>query len=114
MNTTRYAVACKRCKTHATIEAANGQIGATVIDALRSRFPAFELGKSGAAQLTMYGTWYMRNALDAKCCGRDLAVEKIAGRVSVDHKCDARCVQSKGHTCECSCGGKNHGAGYAA
>ena len=27
------------------------------------------------------------------------------------HKCDARCLNAKGHQCECSCGGKNHGAG---
>ena len=25
------------------------------------------------------------------------------------HKCDARCMGAKGHNCECSCGGKNHG-----
>ena len=25
------------------------------------------------------------------------------------HKCDARCQHAKGRTCECSCGGKNHG-----
>lgn len=25
------------------------------------------------------------------------------------HKCDARCQNAKGHTCECSCGGANHG-----
>ena len=27
------------------------------------------------------------------------------------HKCDARCTNAKGFLCECSCGGKNHGAG---
>lgn len=27
------------------------------------------------------------------------------------HKCDARCRHAKGHNCECSCGGKYHGAG---
>lgn len=27
------------------------------------------------------------------------------------HKCDGRCLHAKGRTCECSCGGKNHGAG---
>ena len=27
------------------------------------------------------------------------------------HKCDARCMNAKGHSCECSCHGKNHGAG---
>lgn len=28
-----------------------------------------------------------------------------------NHKCDARCRNAKGHNCECSCGGKFHGAG---
>jgi len=27
------------------------------------------------------------------------------------HKCDARCVNAKGHSCECSCGGQFHGSG---
>jgi hypothetical protein len=27
------------------------------------------------------------------------------------HKCDGRCLHAKGRTCECSCGGANHGAG---
>lgn len=27
------------------------------------------------------------------------------------HKCDARCQHAKGHSCECSCGGANHGKG---
>jgi hypothetical protein len=27
------------------------------------------------------------------------------------HKCDGRCTHAKGHDCECSCGGKNHGRG---
>ena len=26
------------------------------------------------------------------------------------HKCDARCMGATWHDCECSCGGKNHGA----
>ena len=30
------------------------------------------------------------------------------GRPSL-HKCDARCQNSTGHVCECSCGGKYHG-----
>ena len=27
------------------------------------------------------------------------------------HKCDARCMNARGHDCECSCGGANHGIG---
>ena len=30
------------------------------------------------------------------------------------HKCDGRCLHAKGRTCECSCGGRNHGAGNQA
>lgn len=27
------------------------------------------------------------------------------------HHCGSRCLNAKGHDCECSCHGKNHGAG---
>lgn len=27
------------------------------------------------------------------------------------HICDSRCMNARGRSCECSCGGKNHGAG---
>lgn len=32
------------------------------------------------------------------------------------HECDARCMNASGRTmtCECSCGGKNHGRSFAA
>jgi hypothetical protein len=30
------------------------------------------------------------------------------------HVCDARCMNARGRSCECSCGGKNHGAGSFA
>jgi hypothetical protein len=26
-----------------------------------------------------------------------------------EQPCDARCTNARGHNCECSCGGKNHG-----
>lgn len=32
-------------------------------------------------------------------------------QVSEPHQCDARCMHAIGANCECSCGGKNHGAG---
>ncbi len=28
-----------------------------------------------------------------------------------NHKCDARCLNATGFLCECSCGGRSHGAG---
>lgn len=35
------------------------------------------------------------------------------GDVSSRCKCDARCTHASGPSCDCSCGGKNHGAGAA-
>lgn len=42
-------------------------------------------------------------------CGRTMTARLLRGHVSPDHKCGARCLASKGHVCECSCGGANHG-----
>jgi len=30
-----------------------------------------------------------------------------------DKKCDRKCTHAVGHTCDCSCGGANHGAAWA-
>jgi hypothetical protein len=44
---------------------------------------------------------------------RVFALRRIDGTYSKDHKCDARCLNAKGWKCTCSCGGANHGRGYA-
>jgi hypothetical protein len=50
-----------------------------------------------------------------KCdCGNPslLHGKRIDGR-QVDHcPCDKRCTHATGHSCECSCGGANHGSAY--
>jgi len=45
--------------------------------------------------------------------GRRVTVERKIERKRnpSQHKCDARCMNATGFLCECSCGGKNHGAG---
>lgn len=47
-----------------------------------------------------------------ECCGRQVARTPVKG-VRNDTPCDDRCTEAKGHKCECSCGGKNHGAEHA-
>lgn len=37
--------------------------------------------------------------------------QQIEGRYAADIKCDGRCMSATGHSCDCSCGGVNHGAG---
>jgi hypothetical protein len=47
--------------------------------------------------------------------GRKLPVERAIQykRFASLHDCDARCMGGKPNgTCECSCGGKNHGRGF--
>jgi hypothetical protein len=56
------------------------------------------------------------NGFFARCTNRHkfFAVKAIKGTYSPDHKCDARCLNAKGWTCTCSCGGANHGRGHVA
>lgn len=45
-------------------------------------------------------------------CGSALCGTRIDGRVVDTCPCDRRCTHAKGHSCECSCGGANHGSAY--
>lgn len=52
---------------------------------------------------------------DAVCsgCGRFMDWNFLDA-VTVDTvRCDARCTNARGHKCDCSCGGENHGAGWS-
>lgn len=40
-----------------------------------------------------------------------LTANEIKGTVT-DCPCDGRCTSARGHSCECSCGGANHGSDY--
>jgi hypothetical protein len=57
---------------------------------------------------------FVRASQDLECprCGaHHWNAKRVEGFVT-DTKCDARCQGAKGHMCECSCGGKNHGQGF--
>lgn len=53
------------------------------------------------------------HALACRWCGDMRRATPVKGKVSPAHVCNAKCLASHGFTCECSCGGKNHGASYA-
>jgi hypothetical protein len=40
-------------------------------------------------------------------------LKRIDGVVNEKTKCDPRCTGATGHTCECQCGGENHGADHS-
>lgn len=53
-------------------------------------------------------------SLSVAClCGGRARFAPLHGRVS-EQKCGARCMASTGPSCECACGGKNHGRSHCA
>lgn len=56
---------------------------------------------------------FIEAAYDARCpsCNAKAWHGQMVQGVTSQHACDARCTEAKGFRCECSCGGKNHGAG---
>lgn len=47
-----------------------------------------------------------------KCGHKAPKYAVVKGRYNPDHRCDPRCENAVGPSCDCSCGGKNHGRGY--
>lgn len=52
-------------------------------------------------------------AFHAVCkCGAWVTVRKVDGKFT-EHACNGKCMASTGPSCECACGGKNHGRSHA-
>ena len=52
---------------------------------------------------------------DGVCtCGRFMDWDRLEAHFSESVRCDARCTNARGHKCECSCSGENHGAGWTS
>ena len=46
-----------------------------------------------------------------ECCDRSVDLRDIVAR-KTETPCGPRCTHAKGHVCDCSCGGRNHGSGH--
>lgn len=94
----RYTAKCKSCNavTSTAVDHAAGNFGAMFVD---------RKGECG-----VIGDYAIR----CSSCGKARRAFGVFGKFSSKHKCGAKCLASKGPTCECSCGGKNHGASYSA
>jgi hypothetical protein len=55
------------------------------------------------------GKWQI--ALPCHKCGAEMSFSAVSGEVT-EKPCGARCLASKGPTCECACGGRNHGGSH--
>jgi len=102
MKTSRYIAKCKACNC-ATSTLATTVAAGSFVDMGRMFYD--EKGESG-----VYGNPVIR------CCKCNKArrATQVVGKFSAKHECNAKCLASTSGKCECSCGGKNHGASYAA
>lgn len=105
MTTTPTILRCKTCKATARVD-------------VGPDFNGFDVAPAAAALLAARGGTPVFGAIRSLdnlfCCGRRVVRVSVLGTFKPAHKCDARCLSSIGGKCECACGGRNHGAGYAA
>ena len=109
----RQIAKCGRCK------AARSRLVIRQTELVRGRDRFNEMGSwkvSRVSYFTLDGAFLSGLPGDHffRCCNNDRYFGDVAGRVSDKHLCGAKCLASKGPSCECSCGGKNHGKEYEA
>lgn len=99
---------CKHCKTGKRVEYSAGREKSG-----QYSWP-YRLDATGARVFP--GTNNTGGTDDSKCptCSKPMKWNYLKAVLVVEHKCDARCTHARGGTCECSCGGANHGKGWAA
>ena len=105
---------CKKCKAARRVE-----YPVTVRTEYFNRWQAGGVALQGIETRRFYGEYANETRRstyppDLQCCGKSMSSNVIKGIRNDAIKCDARCENAKGHNCECSCGGKNHGRSYAA
>lgn len=99
----RYNGKCRACKAHHT----------------DLRFVAVEVITGERGQLVSHREWFVTSKeqptstthAPVLCCGREVYLQPVKGTRKPEIKCGAKCWSSKGHVCDCSCGGRNHGCG---
>lgn len=107
MMTTRFFGKCRACKSAVVVESTPRVLisQAVVLGGGPQQsfmIQPFEL----VAQLPGY--------FACRCGGSVKNWQRLQARISDKHVCGAKCLNSKGPSCECSCGGANHGSGHLA
>jgi hypothetical protein len=74
-------------------------------------YPGIWITAIGGGKPTEYGG-DIESGLCSKCGGL-MQPGILKGRLNPEHVCDARCTGARGASCDCSCGGANHGRDWA-
>lgn len=110
-----YLYNCKRCKVGKRIEYPIARQGFSGISHYRE-----ENGNliSAGVWVTFCGpgkpTVYGGDPLGVcNICNRAMTYGALKATLRAEVKCNAKCTGSRGFICDCSCSGKNHGAGWS-
>lgn len=88
----------KGCKTRRVVD------GSPYIGKGWESTPIFYNG-GNSAQLIAAGLWCAEH-------NRHLDWNQLKGRVNLDKECNGVCMAAIGPSCDCSCGGENHGKNH--
>jgi hypothetical protein len=97
----RYNGKCRACKSHHTALVTRSSKSTYRSDMIKC--------VSQSSTETCNGRPWSWGSVE--CCGKAVTMKAVKGVRNDEIECGAKCRSSKGHVCECSCGGKNHGAG---
>ena len=110
MKTTRQFGKCRTCKAAVVIDAQRGNAYLMPVRGIEIEGKHFM-----SSNLTLVPFHYaaQEGYITCKCGAPVRSFSALVGRFSDKHVCGAKCLNSKGPSCECSCGGANHGSGHA-
>lgn len=109
----RFVGSCKKCKTGAALDVQETVTTTTGTYRTPQGFEMVRTTYRYAYNQAGYGSYSesLKIVSTVAGCGHKVALKRVQGVVT-DHVCNAKCMSSTGPVCECSCGGKNHGAGH--
>jgi hypothetical protein len=102
---------CKRCEIGKRVEYPLGdsRSGHYRVDSNGKRIPAAVwIRSAGGGKPTLYDG-DTENGL-CRNCGKMMDFGQLKASLRPEVKCSAICTNARGHSCDCSCGGANHGS----
>jgi hypothetical protein len=103
---------CKRCKTPRRIKAPVARKYQAQLGYGRTEWKVFRALPSGRTIEGGSRFYVVCETCKEQGAQRMVEMNRIQGR-KAEHKCGAKCLNSTGFVCECSCGGANHGCGVS-
>lgn len=115
MNTEKtYLYNCKRCKLGKRVEYDYSESARsfvrTAADGKRYG-PGIWIDRIGGGLPTVYGGDPI-GLCDG--CGKKMDYSPLSATLRPEVKCNGICIHARGGSCDCSCGGANHGTGWSA